>query len=184
MEKECHDLTVSLSMARNDIRAKHIYWKGILMNKKKIILIVVAVLVVVGVLAFLFWPWKSLAGEIRKAVGGNGKLRVVSVEEMPTESVDELHVVSLDADAPETAQILEEIERTKVSFLRSEVGAKYDVTAYRMELAAEEGGSPITLVVKDDGEIHLNFAEKTYRISNKESKLYELLQQIYQKLAS
>ena len=157
------------------------------MKKKKsvapIIITVLILLAILGVVAFFFWPWKSLSSEIQKALGGKGKLMAVSVEKTSLTMDGSQHVAALNSSSMEAKLIVEEIERTKVMYLRNEGGMGTYGTVYTVNLKMAGENSQIGVVVKDSGEVHLSLVGKTYRITSKDSRLYEMLRQAYQDAA-
>jgi hypothetical protein len=51
------------------------------------------------------------------------------------------------------------------------------VVLYTMTISSEN--DTMTVTVNNDGELHVNQTDVTYTIRNSDSKLYELLQELY-----
>lgn len=137
------------------------------------ILLLAVLLAGVGFLVFMYWPWKSLAGEIKKSVDGSGELQVVAVEKIPG------NILSLDPESPEAKAIAREIENTKVMFQRNESEMASFGAYYAVEVRRAGGSDHMGVGIKDNGELHLGMVDRTYRVTSKDSKLFELLREAY-----
>lgn len=145
------------------------------MNSVLGIIVLVVLLAGVGVLVFLYWPWKSLAGEVKKELGGTGELLAVAVEKVTG------NIISLDPESPEAKAIVQEIENTKVMFQRTEAGMASFSSYYVVELRRSGSDGHTGVEIKDNGDLHLSTADRTYRVTGKDSKLFELLREAYNK---
>lgn len=142
------------------------------------ILLLALLLAGVGFLVFMYWPWKSLSGEVMKELGGSGELVAVDVEKVSG------NIRSLEPDSPEAKAIVQEIENTKVMFLRSEAGMASFSTFYVVRLCRSNHGTMdgyTAVEIKDNGELHISTANRTYRVTSKDSKLFEMLREAYNK---
>ena len=145
------------------------------------ILLLAVLLAGIGFLVFMYWPWKSLSGEVRKELGGSGELMAVAVEKVSGS------ILSLEPDSPEAKAIVQEIENTKVMFLRTEVGMASFSSFYVVQLRLKDSHGMIdgytAVEIKDNGDLHISTADHTYRVTSKDSKLFEMLREAYNKAA-
>lgn len=141
--------------------------------KKKAVWIIGA-LAVVGLVLFIM-AHTTLAKQINKKLDAPKAWNVVSVEKMDVDKDPVLH--DIKADSATYGELVKEIEKTNMKWVRMEVGMEIKEPLYTMTVSSEE--DYMTFTVNNDNEIHINQTNSTYRITNEKSKLYKLLETAY-----
>lgn len=138
---------------------------------------VVACVVVIAALCVVLYAmsFTSLMKQVDKLLSSPDKWVIKSVEQM--ENDKDLIVHDVRNNSTSYKSLVQEIKKTKLKKVRREEGMEIKDALYTMTISSED--EAMTVTVNDEGELHVNQTDVTYKIRNSDSKLYELLQKVY-----
>ena len=142
------------------------------MRKKVAVCVVIIAALCVIIYAMSF---TSLSKQMDKQLSSSDKWTVQSVEQMESDKNPIVHDVKNSSATYQS--LVQEIEKTKLKKVRTEEGMEIKDVLYTMTISSED--DTMTVTVNNDGELHVNQTDVTYTVRNSDSKLYELLQELY-----
>ncbi len=142
------------------------------MRKKVAVCVVIIAALCVIIYAMSF---TSLSKQMDKQLSSSDKWTVQSVEQMESDKNPIVHDVKSSSATYQS--LVQEIEKTKLKKVRTEEGMEIKDVLYTMAISSED--DTMTVTVNNDGELHVNQTDVTYTVRNSDSKLYELLQELY-----